>query len=461
MRNRYVKKRIVFIFSVLGLVILIFFFGFYSGFERKLAYYPVKTLVRKARKVRTKTLYMLGLKEKGCWSHGSFHPSYSFPDSEDRKKLASLPYVQGKVKAPEFSSVIVNNTGKAYAGLNFFISGHKPCAYLMDMNGKIIHEWSLGFDQVWPEGLEFYEHEFHKTFWRRAYLYPNGDLLVIFEGIGIVKLDKNSQIIWKNKCRAHHDLFVNTDGDIYTLSRKKHRPKYESEFSVELEGPIWEDFVLILSSDGKVKDKISIYKCILDSDYAPILDLGIKEGHILHTNTIEVLDGEQEDLMPIFKKGHILVSMRTINTVAVIDPELKKVTWDMYGMWKMQHQPTILENGNLLLFDNIGGFRMSKVIEINPITQKIEWEYKGTKEHPFYSSTCGSNQRLPNGNTLITESDYGRAFEVTPAGELVWEYLNPFRAGKKDELIATLFEMIRIEPDQVKFSPSFSSECFK
>jgi hypothetical protein len=44
----------------------------------------------------------------------------------------------------------------------------------------------------------------------------------------------------------------------------------------------------------------------------------------------------------------------------------------------------------------------------------------------FFSPRMGCAQRLPNGNTLITESSFGRFFEVTKEGEIVWEYVNPF-----------------------------------
>ena len=54
-------------------------------------------------------------------------------------------------------------------------------------------------------------------------------------------------------------------------------------------------------------------------------------------------------------------------------------------------------------------------------------------------------RRLPNGNTLISESNYGRALETTRGQQIVWEYLNPHRAGDYNELIASLFEMRRIE----------------
>ena len=44
----------------------------------------------------------------------------------------------------------------------------------------------------------------------------------------------------------------------------------------------------------------------------------------------------------------------------------------------------------------------------------------------LFSLRMGNSQRLPNGNTLITESSFGRFFEVTREGEVVWEYVNPF-----------------------------------
>ena len=46
---------------------------------------------------------------------------------------------------------------------------------------------------------------------------------------------------------------------------------------------------------------------------------------------------------------------------------------------------------------------------------------------------------------MITETDNGRALEVTADGKIVWEYLNPERTGKEGELIASLFDVIRLE----------------
>jgi hypothetical protein len=44
----------------------------------------------------------------------------------------------------------------------------------------------------------------------------------------------------------------------------------------------------------------------------------------------------------------------------------------------------------------------------------------------FFSAFRGSVQRLPSGNTLIAEAEWGRIFEVKPNGRIVWEYINPY-----------------------------------
>ena len=128
--------------------------------------------------------------------------------------------------------------------------------------------------------------------------------------------------------------------------------------------------------------------------------------------------------------GNILVSFVRTNTIAIID----KTTGDIKWRWgqdevSYQHNPTMLDNGNILLLDN-GRHRKfspdhSRVIEVNPSNGKIEWEYKDDILVNFYASLRGGCQRLPNGNTLICEGPKGRFFEVTAKGEIVWEYINP------------------------------------
>jgi hypothetical protein len=100
--------------------------------------------------------------------------------------------------------------------------------------------------------------------------------------------------------------------------------------------------------------------------------------------------------------------------------------------------------GNLLVFDNGGasgyGFSnpnapdgsnsfaraTSRVLEINPVTLQLVWSYASPK---FYGSNISGAQRLPNGDTLITEGPTGRLFEVTRDNKIVWEYIYPVFSG--------------------------------
>jgi len=370
--------------------------------------------------------------------------------------LKALGYLRGYEKAEGLENVTIYDPDRAFKGFNRYTSGHGPEAILMDMEGGILHKWSFSFRKAFPDHPNPEE---STIFWRRVYLYNNGDLLAIHDGTGLIKIDRKSRLIWANACRAHHDLFVDEDGSIYVLTRKSKtvKPEFQSEdakagsdeevMNNGFEKPVIEDYITVLDSDGKVVRTVSLIEAFKCSSYASHLDLIPEHGDVFHTNTIEVMDGSLADRSSIFKKGNILISVLRMNVIAIVDMRNEEVVWALSGQWKAQHQPTLLENGRILLLDNRGHRGMSKVIEINPFTQEIVWAYEGNPDNGFFTDTCGSSQRLPGGNTLITESDGGRAFEVTPENQMVWEFYNPARVGENDELIATLFEVVRLGSD--------------
>jgi hypothetical protein len=130
----------------------------------------------------------------------------------------------------------------------------------------------------------------------------------------------------------------------------------------------------------------------------------------------------------------------------------------MRGAWIGQHDPDILPNGNILLFDNNGEFGAggrSRVVEVDPRTTGIVWSYGGSPDRPVESVIHSSQQRLPNGDTQFEESDGGRLVEVDAAGEVIWEYVNPVRGGDEDERIPVVMLSERRPRDW--FHPSFRS----
>jgi hypothetical protein len=46
----------------------------------------------------------------------------------------------------------------------------------------------------------------------------------------------------------------------------------------------------------------------------------------------------------------------------------------------------------------------------------------------------GKQQYLPNGDVLIADSESGRAIEVDPRGEIVWEFVNRYDADYVAEI---------------------------
>ncbi len=162
-----------------------------------------------------------------------------------------------------------------------------------------------------------------------------------------------------------------------------------------------------------------------------------------------------------FAPDNILISSRQASLLAIVAHD-GAIVWHLAPDFNQskallalgpiigQHHAHIIPKGlpgagNLLVFDNGGasgyGFTNpiapkgvgalvrpnSRVLEINPVTLELVWSYQAPGK--FYSSNISSAQRLPNGNTLITEGTVGRVFEVTSGGTIVWEYLNPLFAG--------------------------------
>jgi hypothetical protein len=359
--------------------------------------------------------------------------------------LLSVPYLRGYDPATGKEGVTVDDAGQAYPGWNICVSAHAPEARLIDMEGTLRHRWSLDVSKVWPARKEDPDFRDYDKFWRRVLLLPDGGLLVIWEYIGIMRIDRDSRLLWANACGAHHDVAVDGAGRIFVLTRQK---KILPDVNPDV--PVFEDFVTELAPDGRLVKSISLLRAFERSDYAAELAAMKNAGDLFHSNALQILDGSLASRLPAFRKGNILVSISALGIAAVLDPDSGTIVWALSGQWRAQHTPRLLSDGRLLLFDNFGTMRVgeSRVLEVDPLTQQIAWRYGEGPGEGFFSEANGFVQRLPNGNTLITISAEGRAIEITPDRRVVWEYDNPFRAGEKKELVATLHQVERVPPPE-------------
>ena len=443
------------------LLVLLFAAVFVGGFSCAAAYYRVPAFVNFMEGARlnpvvktvfanraVKSVYYYLKPKLGLGWSGAFQRARkASPDAltdDQRKEIAALQalgYADGVTPSGSQSGTTFWARGRAYAGYNLTTDGYQPQAVLTDMAGKVLHTWQYPFEKALPDS-EAFEGAPGTYNWRRVKLLPGGELLAIYNGYGLVKLDRDSNLIWSYMEHVHHDVEVAENGDIWVLTDTA-----EMVPRINEEKPILHDFLVRLGPDGVPKQRISLLEAMERSDYVTLLDKATNPGgDIMHTNEIDILDGRLESRIPAFAAGNLLLTVRNMNAIVVLDPKTERIVWALSDMWKEQHDAHVLDNGNLLVFDNQGQAGKSRVVEIDPVTQEIVWSFH---KDDFFSKTCGTSQRLPNGDTLITESNYGRAFEVQPDGTVVWEYYVPDRTGRENEFIAQLFDLIRIDPATV------------
>ena len=309
---------------------------------------------------------------------------------------------------------------QACQGYTLYTPMTGSATYLIDMQGAIAHRWVL------PGQAGTY-----------GYLLNNGNLLVnvrsgeeplSFGGRGarVVELDWDGTIVWEYAdAYLHHDFCRMPNGDTMVLGWERVPDVIAAQVQGGLPGTeheqgIWCDYFRQVTMDQQVVWEWHGYQH-LDVNTEIIAPL-YQRHEWTHANTCEVLPD-----------GNVLTSFRTINMIGIIDRQSDAFTWKWgHGELGGQHDPNPLPNGHILLFDNGwhsrrgAPFPTSRVLEVDPQTDEIVWCYETKPGWAFFSSFISGAQRLDNGNTLICEGMRGRIFEVTPSGEIVWQFVNPF-----------------------------------
>jgi len=325
------------------------------------------------------------------------------------------------------------------------IIGKLPEAIIVDHNGNEIHKWSYDYQDLWPEAIQRFN---NKAYWHDVWVYPNGDLLVLSHGlfrfgkIGIFKLDKDSNLLWKYDSYTHHDFDVAENGDIYVISKSFRKKPLRII-----------DEIVILSPDGKEKDIIKIIDKFNESSYKHLLPLMDIERDFTHLNNVDILDKEMAEYFPMFEAGDLLISPRNYNLIAVLDHETHQPKWISIGQFKSAHDPDFNIDGTISLFDNQGGeeeYGASRIIKIDPLTDKIVWSYDGGEDNYFFTPFRGDHIQLENGNILVSETESGKVFEITQKGELVWKYVSPWMDIKRKR-IAVVNAPFRITEKEYPF----------
>ena len=320
---------------------------------------------------------------------------------------------------------------------------------LLGPDGEVAHTWNMPY----PPGLY-------------GYLLPNGNLFYggkvaddatweIFSGFKrfkggvMLEADWNGNILWEHRDEYHHHDARRTDsgGCLYmTVERMSNQHAAEVQggrVGTDADG-MWCDVLVEVDADGnRVWEWHAAQHLDATTD---IITFNDSREEWSHGNTVVPLPGRR-----------VMFSFRNISTVGIIDQDSDEIVWKVgYDTLAQQHDPSLLDNGNVLIYDN-GSHRFSdplphsRVIEINPATNEIVWQYTDNPPFNFFSAYISGARRLPNGNTLITEGQFGRIFQVTPDGQIVWEYINPyFGENEAGHVVNSLFRATHYLPEDIR-----------
>ncbi|MBV21008.1 MAG: hypothetical protein CMJ61_02450 [Planctomycetaceae bacterium] len=363
--------------------------------------------------------------------------------------IGSIGYAQGWEEAKDLLGVVTHEKSKAEEGGNLYSSGHGPEATLMDMRGETLHTWKLNYADI-PDAPPLDDE--HQNTWRRVRMLDDGSLVAIYGGRGLVRVDLDSRLIWHLGERVHHDLVLLPSGQILTLGRRERLME-----TLNPRKPVIDDEVLWISADGQVEKRVSVLDALLQSRWASDLHaLRPLAGDVLHVNTVEPILDPPPGAHPAFQVGRVLCCARNPDWLFVLDPQTGRVEWLTRAGWRGPHDPRLLPSGRILLFDNLGASDpqegpASRVLEYDPLSASITWQWQADPPTGFFSLFCGTATRLGGGNTLITETGNGRAFELAPDGHIVWDFHSPHRAGVDGALVAALFEVQRVPLESLRW----------
>jgi hypothetical protein len=395
------------------------------------------------------------------------------------------------------SGVTISDSAKAYHCFALF-DGRDGRSYLVDMAGNDVNVWPYsGFpakmiDPALNEG-------------KRGHILCQGEDDT-FSNDTLLEVDWNGDVVWRwregapgGSARQNHDVSRLPNGNTLVLSKAARDVPgvHDVPFNDQ---PIYE-----VSPDGAVR------WTWFPSDHLEALGIvGERKAHLFSptrrpANYILVINDAQpvgpnrhhdaEDAR--FHPDNIVIDSREANFVAIVDRATGEIVWRIGPDFPASHDfskrrfvgdlPRPVDSlsgphdahviaeglpgaGNILLFDNqgpaglpqvnLGTFPGSRILEIDPLSKQIVWQFDaschGAPFWMFHSSFVSSARRLPNGNTLICEGMHGRIFQVTREGEIVWEYINPhFGEWKSDRVffggrVANwIYRAQPIEPDWI------------
>lgn len=271
---------------------------------------------------------------------------------------------------------------------------------------------------------------------------PDGSMIVAFDGgRTLQRIDACGRRIWSKAGWYSHSVNLDADGDSVWVVRS-------------------EGFGQVSVETGELLRQISIHDVIAANPETDLFTLrqvhdnavaanprntqGAWGEDPFHFNDVDPLPAELEAAFPGFEPGDLLISARSLNLVAVIDPDTLAVKWWRIGTQQRQHDPDWLPNGQIRVYNNRMSRDYSTLLDIDPGTLSARTVLDG-RDHDFYSRIRGKQQTLEDGRILVSSPQQGRVFEWDPAAGVVFDLRNVKPSGRDRLYVMT--EMRALPPD--------------
>jgi hypothetical protein len=260
--------------------------------------------------------------------------------------------------------------------------------------------------------------------------------LIFQDDSPLVKIDKNSQLVWQNQEDIfHHSIEQDHEGNLWipsTIYPYQIDKKYVSE-----EYGFKDDAVTKVSTDGEILFQKSVSNILIENNLGyllfPIMDYFTKDP--IHLNDIQPVlnDG------PHWKQGDLFLSLRSLSLIMLYRPSTNEIIWKRFGLTNAQHDIDILDNHRISIFNNnaylfyngrkVDGNNEIIIYDFN-LDASSKYLDSSIKQQDVKTSNQGLNKILATGDLFIEEQNSGRLLYFNEDGSLKWQYLNRANNGK-------------------------------
>lgn len=294
---------------------------------------------------------------------------------------------------------------------------------------KIIHQWKPNYDEI----IKLYgiQNGFYPDRGKNdlqvchPLLSPDGSIVFNNYQSALIRIDKDSKLLWGVKGIFHHSIEQDADGNIWAAAMIK-----PAVFLPNLLIDYQDDAIAKISAGGKLLFIKSVGQILLENGYRTlVLGMGPYEKDLLHLNEVQpaLTSGKY------WMKGDLLISLRNRSTVFLYRCSTNKILWLKTGPWLNQHDSEFIDSLRIGVFGNntVRIFGEDKLID--GYNEEYIFNFKtNTTTTPFTeffkkakvsTTSQGRANILPNGDLFVEETNNNRLLRGNTK-DIIWQYVD-------------------------------------